>query len=314
MQQVRLKNSELTSSRLAYGCWRIISPGKSFELTPAREKAAHKSILAAYEAGYTLFDHADIYSDGLAEWVFGRVLRDHKSLRDKILIATKCGIRMAGDPNPTSPYRYDSSAEHIIRSCEASLKRLQTDRIDIYQLHRPDYLVQPEEVADAFTKLKQQGKVREFGLSNAGAAQFYLLQRACPMKLIVNQVEISLMKLDFFRNGTAEQCMHDKVTPLAWSPLAGGRLCFTGAIDLNEPGHAKRIQLRDAIDLVARERDVSRAVVVLAWLLRHPSGIVPLVGSSDPQNIREMVKAVDLQLTRDEWYSLMEGAVGERLP
>ena len=156
--------------------------------------------------------------------------------------------------------------------------------------------------------------MREFGLSNAGAAYFYLLQRACPMKLIVNQVEISLMKLDFFKNGTMEQCMLDKITPLAWSPLAGGRLCFTGAIDLNEPGHAKRIQLRDAIDLVARERNVPRAVVAVAWLLRHPSGILPIIGSSDPHNIKEMAKAVDLKLTRDEWYSLMEGAAGERLP
>src|SRR5690606_13356993 len=114
---------------------------------------------------------------------------------------------------------------------------------------------------------------------NAAPAFVYLIQRALPFKLIVNQVEISLMKLDFFRNGTAEQCMLEKITPLAWSPLAAGRLGFIGPIDLNEPGHAKKIQLRDAIDLVARERNVSRSVIALAWLLKHPSGIVPLVGS-----------------------------------
>ena len=108
--------------------------------------------------------------------------------------------------------------------------------------------------------------------------------------------------------------MMEKITPLAWSPLAAGRLCFTAPIDLNEPGHAKRIQLRDAIDLVARERNVSRAVIAIAWLLKHPSGIVPIVGSTDPANIKDVVKAVEIDLSREEWYSLLEGSNGERLP
>jgi predicted oxidoreductase len=242
------------------------------------------------------------------------VLRDKKDLRDKILIASKCGIRKAGDPTPSAPYRYDFSAQHIISSCEASLKRLQTDRIDLYQLHRPDYLANPQEVASAFSKLKREGKVREFGLSNASPAFFSLIQKACPFRLIVNQVEISLMKMDFFRNGTMEQCMNEKITPMAWSPLAAGRLSFTGPIELNEPGHAKRIQLRDAVDAVVRERNVSRAAIAIAWLLKHPSEIVPIIGSADPKNIAEITKAVELNLSREEWYSLMEGAVGERLP
>jgi predicted oxidoreductase len=314
MQQVQIGTSELRASRLIYGCWRIIASGKAVEVTPDRESAARKAILAAVNAGYTMFDHADIYSDGLGEWVFGRVLRDNKALRDKILIASKCGIRKADDPTTNAPYRYDFSAEYIVQSCEASLKRLQTERIDLYQLHRPDYLAEPDEVARAFTKLKEQGKVREFGLSNALPSFFALLQKACPLKLQVNQVEISLGKLDYFRNGTMEQCMMENITPLAWSPLAAGRLCFPGAIDLNEPGHAKRIQLREAIDLVARDRNVSRAVVAIAWLLRHPSGIVPLIGSTDPNNIRDVVKATELKLTREEWYSLLEGSLGERLP
>jgi len=314
MQQIQLPGSELRCSRLAYGCWRIIAGGKAVEVTPEREEDARKAILAAYENGYTLFDHADIYSDGLAEWVFGRLLKEKKDLRDKILIASKCGIRKAGEPAASAPYRYDFSAQHIVSSCEASLKRLQTDRIDLYQLHRPDFLANPEEVASAFSKLKQQGKVREFGLSNASPAFFGLIQKTCPFKLIVNQIEISLMKLDYFRNGTMEQCTTEKITPLAWSPLAAGRLSFSAAIDLNELGHAKRIQLREAIDLITRERNVSRAVIAVAWLLKHPSGIVPIIGSADPQNIRDMTKAVDLNLTREEWYSLLEGATGERLP
>lgn len=314
MQQIQLQGSELRCSRLAYGCWRIIAAGKAVEVTPEREEDARRAILAAYDAGYTLFDHADIYSDGLAEWVFGRLLRDKKDLRDQILVASKCGIRRAGEPSASAPYRYDFSAEHIINSCEASLKRLQTDRIDIYQLHRPDYLANPAEVAEAFTKLREQGKVRYFGLSNASPAFFALLQKFCPFKLIVNQVEVSLLKLDYFSNGTVEQCMSEGITPLAWSPLAAGRLSFNGQIDLNEPGHARRIQLRDAVDAIARERNASRAVTAIAWLLRHPSNIVPIIGSADPKNIREITRAVDLQLSREEWYLLMEGSIGQRLP
>ncbi len=314
MQQIQLQGSELRCSRLAYGCWRIIAAGKTVEVTPEREGAARKAVLAAYENGYTLFDHADIYSDGLAEWVFGRLLREKKDLRDKILLASKCGIRKAGDPIPTAPYRYDFSAQHIVSSCEASLKRLQTDRIDIYQLHRPDYLVNPEEVAAAFTKLKEQGKVREFGLSNASPSFFAMMQKAFPRKLIVNQIEISLMKLDFFRNGGMEQCLTEKITPLAWSPLAAGRLAFTTPIELNEPGHAKRIQLRDAMELMARERNVTRAQIAIAWLLKHPSGIMPIIGSADPRNIADLAKATTLELSREDWYGLMEAAAGERLP
>lgn len=313
MQQVQIGQSDLRASRLAYGCWRIIAGGKAVEVTPDREGAARKAILAAVDSGYTLFDHADIYSDGLGEWVFGRLLRDNKSLRNQILIASKCGIRKADDPSGT-PYRYDFSADHIIHSCEASLKRLQTDHIDLYQLHRPDFLAEPEEVARAFTKLKEQGKVREFGLSNAAPSFFSLIQKACSFTLQVNQVEISLCKLDYFRNGTMEQCMMEKITPLAWSPLAAGRLCFPGQIDLNEPGHAKRIQLRDAIDAVAREHNASRGAVGIAWLLRHPSGIIPIIGSSDPANIKDIAKAEKLKISREEWYSLLEGAIGERLP
>lgn len=314
MQEIELLGPDLKCSRLAYGCWRIIASGKAVEVTPDREADARKAILAAYEAGYTLFDHADIYSDGLAEWVFGRLLKENKDLRDKIVIASKCGIRKAGDPVASAPYRYDFSRSHIVQSCEASLQRLQTDRIDIYQLHRPDFLAEPEEVAAAFTQLRTQGKARAFGLSNASPAFFAMIQKACPFKLIVNQVEISLAKLDFFRNGTMEQCMMEKVIPLAWSPLGGGKLAYNGPIDLNEPGHAKRIQLREALDLVARELNATRPVAALAWLLKHPARIVPIVGSADPRNIKEMTKALELKLSREDWYTLLEGAIGERLP
>jgi predicted oxidoreductase len=299
---------------MAYGCWRIVGKSEHPELTPDREEEARAAILAAYEQGFTLFDHADVYADGLAEEVFGRVLRDTPTMRDNIVIATKCGVRRAGKPSPTDSYRYDLSAEHIVRSCEESLKRLQTDMIDLYQLHRPDYLANPEEISVAFSKLNQQGKVREFGLSNASPSFFALIQKHCGRRLVVNQVEISLMNLHALHDGTLDQCQMEKVTPMAWSPLAGGRLLFIGVIDLNDAGHARRIMLREAIDLIARERNVSRGVVGLAWLLKHPAGIVPIIGTADPKNIRDLAKAVDLDLTREEWYALMEAAHGHRLP
>lgn len=313
MNKIELGQSGLKSSRLGYGCWRIVSRVENIELTADREADAQKAVLAAIDAGYTLFDHADIYSDGAAESVFGKVLKKNPGLRAKMLIATKCGIRKVGENPIEKPYRYDSSSQHIILSCESSLKRLQTDHIDIYQIHRPDFLTNPHEVADAFSKLKEQGKVRHFGLSNVTPTFFSMLQKFCPMKLIVNQVEISLKKLNALFDGTLEHCLSEKITPLAWSPLAGGSLAFTGPIDLNEPGHAKRILLRECLDLVARERKVSRAVIALAWLLRHPAGIVPLVGSADPKRIKELTKAAEINLSREEWYYLMEGAYGQRL-
>jgi len=303
----------LQVSPLGYGCWRILGP-EGIEPNREREAGARKAIAAAYETGFTLFDHADVYADGAAEKIFGEALKQTAGMRERVVITTKCGIRRKGAPNPDSPYRYDFSAEHIVKSCEQSLKRLGVDTIDIYQLHRPDYLIEPAEVAGAFTRLKQQGKVREFGVSNFKPHQVSVLQRACSFPLIVHQVEISLAKLDCFEDGTLDQCLADKITPLAWSPLGGGRLSDTLPIDINSPEHARRIGLRETLDDIARDYGVSRTIVALAWLLKHPARIVPIVGTTRPERIREASHAYKLQLSRDEWYRLMEAARGERLP
>src|ERR1051325_3928647 len=303
----------LQASRLGYGCWRILGP-EGIEPNRERETAARKAIAAAYETGFTLFDHADVYADGAAEKIFGEVLKEVGGMRERIVITTKCGIRRKGVPHPDSPYRYDFSAEHIIKSCEQSLKRLRIDTIDIYQLHRPDYLMEPAEVAGAFTRLKQQGKVREFGVINFKPHQLSSLQRACPFPLIVHQVEISLAKLDCFEDGTLDQCLAEKITPLAWSPLSGGRLAATLPTDINSREPARRIGLRETLDDIARDYGVSRTIVALAWLLKHPARIIPILGSTKPERIREASQAYKLQLSRDEWYRLMEAARGERLP
>src|SRR5690349_14237961 len=216
MQTVQLGKSELVSSRLAYGCWRLAGP-EGAELKEERCAQGRRAVISAYQAGYTLFDHADIYGNGECERIFGQVLKEIPGMRDRILIASKCGICRQSDPKPDSPYRYDFSAGHIIWSCEQSLKRLGVDSIDIYQLHRPDYLGDPNEVAGAFARLLKTGKARQFGVSNFRPSQVTALQKACPMPLIVNQIEISLARLDPFHDGTLDQCLTEKITPMAWS-------------------------------------------------------------------------------------------------
>jgi predicted oxidoreductase len=273
-----------------------------------------KAVIAAYEAGYTLFDHADIYGSSRSETVFGQVLKEVSGMRDRVILASKCGIRMCGDPVAGAPYRFDFSAEHIVRSCEGSLSRLGVEQIDIYQLHRPDYLMCPEEVADAFSALKQAGKVREFGVSNFRPSQVAVLQKACPMRLVVHQVEISLAHQSCLDDGTLDQCLAEGMTPLAWSPLAGG-LLGDGAhrlLPLQEAYRTEAVAL--ALAKIAQAHGVSRTAVALAWLLKHPSRIVPIIGSTDPARIRDAVSADTVELSREEWYSLLEAARGERLP
>jgi len=308
MNTVTLGTSDLSVSRLAYGCWRI-APDEAAARTTGRE-----ALIAAWEAGYTFFDHADIYGDGRAETIFGEVLQEISGMREAIVIATKCGVRKAGNPAPDAPQRYDLSADHIIHSCEQSLRRLRIDTIDLYQLHRPDWLMDPQEVARAFEQLHRQGKVREFGVSNFNPSRVEALQRACPMRLQVHQVEISLLARDPFTNGALDQCQRDQITPLAWSPLAGGLLA-DGARRLlpGQRGYDAQPALRE-IDQLARSLNTTRGVIALAWLLRHPAGIVPIIGSTRPDRIKEAIEATYLHLSREEWYRLLEAASGQPVP
>jgi predicted oxidoreductase len=314
METVSLGTSQLQTSRIAYGCWRLAGTWNPAEVTPEKDDVGRRAVVAALEAGYSMFDHADIYCRGHGETLFGQVMKANPSIRDDIVISTKCGIRVAGEPWSDSPHRYDFSAEHIIQSCEASLKRLQVETIDLLQLHRPDFLMNPEEIADAFNQLMRAGKVREFGVSNFRPSQISALQKACPMRLAVHQVEISLAKLDCFTDGILDQCLLEKMTPLAWSPLGGGVLGSPEITSGMGPRHPVSALLQETISAIADARGVSRSIIALAWLLKHPSKIVPIIGSTDPQRIREATKAPEIDLTRDEWYRLLVAARGEKLP
>lgn len=313
MEKLKLGSSPLESSRIAYGCWRIAGSGD----TKTDLLTARNAVLAAFEAGITFFDLADIYCHGRAESAFGQLLHENHSLRKKITIGTKCGIRFADDP-PGAPYRYDSTAEHIMRSCDGSLRRLGIDRIDVYMLHRPDWLMEIDEVVKACQKLEKQGKVRDFGVSNFTPAQVELLgkslQKTADLPIVVQQVELSLLKLDAFTDGTLDQCQMLNITPLAWSPLGGGHLADGPVNVLTSQAGYQAAAVVAELDSIAAARGSTRAAIALAWLLRHPAGIVPIIGSTNPERIKAAATAAQIELTREEWYQLLTAAMGGALP
>tara|TARA_Y100001934_G_scaffold144221_1_gene173192 strand:+ start:1917 stop:3122 length:1206 start_codon:yes stop_codon:yes gene_type:complete len=311
MKEVRIGKSTLRGSRLAFGCWRIAGTWEARKVNAKARESGLKAILAAYETGYTLFDLADIYCEGISEELFGLALKQSKSLKKSAVIATKCGIRI---PEAGETYRYDLSANYIIQSCENSLQRLGVDCLDIYQLHRPDWLMDPNEVAKAFAKLKKAGKVRHFGISNFKPSQVSLLQSALKDSLVVNQIEISLLQLASFEDGTLDQCQQHKITPMAWSPLAGGYLGDGKSNVLPSQEKYKPIKIRRRLDTLARELGTSRSAIALAWLLKHPSGIIPIIGTTKPSRIRELAEADQIELSHEQWYTLLTSALKEDLP
>jgi len=299
----RLGASDLETGPLAYGCWRLAGTG----VREAREK-----IEAALECGMSLVDGADIYGIdgghpvGAAEALLGDVLAEAPALRDRLTVATKAGI-VPGVP-------YDSSPDHLREACEASLRRLRLERIDLFQIHRPDWLGHPAAVAGALADLRRQGKVREVGVSNHSPAQFDALQAHLPFPLVTHQPELSAWRLDAFEDGVLDQCMARGVTPLAWSPFAGGLLGLDPARALEHERGGPLAALLQRLDGLARDHGVPRSAVALAFLLAHPAGVVPIVGTQRPERIRECARALDVPLTRRDWYELVVASRGEALP
>ena len=314
MNTIPLGRSPLQSSAIAYGGWRLAGTYEGAQVTPEREAHGCAAVIAAFEAGCRLFDLADIYADGAAERIFGEALRHVPGMREQIVLATKCGIRKSGQPEPHSPYRYDFSKDYILQCCDESLARMGVETIDLYMLHRPDFLGDPAEVAAAFQALKDQGKVREFGVSNFRPSQVAMLQAHCPMPLVVNQIEISLAQPAAVHDGSLDYCLANTLTPLAWSPLAGGRLAPGATVSMQDPEHARKQKLYDVLDQIGRERGANRSQIALAWLLRHPARIVPIIGTTIPERIHEAIAATTIELTREEWYRLYVAATGQKLP
>lgn len=313
METQLLGTSNIEISRLSYGCMRISGSWDRTKVDAEVIRRGIEVIETAVEAGYTFFDHADIYGDTACESIFGQALAKHPDWRDRLVIASKCAICFEDEPTPGRPHRYDFSCDHIIRSVEGSLKRLQTDRLDLLMLHRPDFLADPDEIAKAFNELRASGKVLEFGVSNFRPSLLSMVQSALPFPLQANQVEIHPLRLDCFTDGTLDQCLEKKITPMAWSPLAGGSLGTGQVPDPAAANHAHLSSVLGALDRAAKDFGTDRTTVVLAWLLRHPGKIVPVIGTVKPENIKIAARAPEIKMDRDTWYRILLGARGKKL-
>lgn len=302
---MNLGNSDMDASRIALGCMRLNS---------LSVPEAGRLLNIALEEGITLFDHADIYGGGRSEEIFGKVLSENKGMRDRMRIQTKCGIRDGF---------YDSSGAHILSSVEESLKRLKTDWIDLLLLHRPDALMEVEEVAEVLYLLERRGLVKQFGVSNFNAAQLELLQSACREPFLVNQVQFGLMHAGMVSQGIAantgfdgavcrdmavlDYCRLNGITIQAWSPLQYG--FFEGTFLDNE----KFESLNQVLSEVAGQYKVTKAAIAIAWILRHPANMQVIVGTMNEEHLKELCKAAPVHLSRQEWYRLYQAA-GNELP
>lgn len=313
---------------LIYGCMQIAGSWEESPVTKEQRAKAFSAIDAALEAGIDFFDHADIYCRGKSEELFGEYLKEHPNLRDDITIQSKCGIQFPEErPGKRRvPVRFNFSYDHITESTERILRRLGIDHLDVLLLHRPDPLVEPEEVAEAFMELHKSGKVRNFGVSNHSAAQIELLEAYVDQPLVTNQLEISLLHPDLLVAGTAvnqrapehvlrnegtmEYCRENGITIQAWSPMAKGLL--TGADTTGQPETV--LNAGKLVSELAGEKGVSREAIVLAWLLEHPAPILPVVGTTNPKRIAAAAEAERVHLTREEWYLLLEEARGLSMP
>ena len=324
MKTYRIPHSDRDVSRIAYGCMNLGGRWDHSPVTEDERRVAREAIRTALETGINLFDHADIYTHGKSETLFGEVLKATPGLRDSIVLQSKCGIRFPGEPHPGNPQRYDFSYEHILRSVEGSLRRLQTDYLDILLLHRPDPLVEPEEVARAFDELQVSGKVRYFGVSNHTAGQIELLHRFVRQPLVINQVELSLTHAYLIgegilanqtgattalASGTLDYCRAAGILVQAWAPLAGGRL-----FNQDESRDVALTRTSELISKLAAEKQTSPEGIMLAWLLRHPAGFQPIIGTTRPDRIKASCLADEVSLSREEWYALFISARGEALP
>lgn len=305
MRTMNLGQTEQNVPVIAVGCMRMDA------LTNA---AAEKFIRTALDAGLNFFDHADVYAGGASERRFAEAVHMNDDLREKVILQSKCGIK---------PGMYDFSKAHILEAVDGSLKRLRTDYLDVLLLHRPDPLVEPEEVAEAFDLLQQAGKVRYFGVSNQKPMQIELLKTAVRQPLVVNQLQLSVTNATMISNGlnvnmendsavdrdgsVLDYCRLKGITVQPWSPFQYG--FFQGVFLGNEKFPA----LNSAIDEVAASHGVSGTTVALAWLLRHPAKLQPVVGTMNPDRLLECAKAAEVTLTREEWYAIYRAA-GNRIP
>lgn len=305
MKSIHVANTELDVSEISLGCMRISA------MTSA--EIAHL-IHTALDAGVTFFDHADVYGGGQSEAKFAEAIDMTPSLREKMMLQSKCGIRRGS---------FDFSKEHILESVNGSLQRLRTEYLDVLLLHRPDALVEPEEVAEAFNMLHDSGKVKYFGVSNQNPMQIELLTKFVAQKLVFNQLQFSITNAGMVNAGInvnmendasinrdgsiLDYCRLKEITIQAWSPFQYG--FFEGVFLDNE----KFPELNRVINEMAAAKGVANTAIAIAWILRHPARMQPIVGTTNPERLKAICKASDITLSRDEWYSIYLAA-GNILP
>ncbi|WNN33074.1 aldo/keto reductase family oxidoreductase [Pantoea agglomerans] len=284
-------------SPLVMGYWRLMEWGMS-----PQERVAF--IEHHLRLGITTVDHADIYGDYQCEAAFGEALKLAPGLRDQLQIVTKCGIATRARPEHQIGH-YITDKSHILQSAENSLRLFHTDRLDLLLIHRPDPLMEADEVADAFMALHQSGKVLHFGVSNFTSSQFSLLQSRLPFSLVTNQLEISPVQQSVLLDGSLDQCQQLRIRPMAWSCLGGGRL-------FNDPHFQP---LRNELEAVRQETGAtSLEQVVYAWILMLPSRPLPIIGSGKAARVSEAAGALNLILTRQQWFRIRKAALGFDVP
>lgn len=307
MKQIKIANTDMEVSQISLGCMRIAG------LT---NNEVERLVKTALDEGINYFDHADIYGKGKSEEIFSEAIGMNSTLREKMFIQSKCGINQK-DGN------YDFSKEYILDSVDGILKRLKTDYLDALLLHRPDALVEPEEVAEAFNILKNSGKVRHFGVSNHNSLQIELLQKYLDQKIVFNQLQLSVTNSGMIRTGlnvnmeneaginrdgsVLDYCRLNDITIQTWSPFQYG---FFEGVFLNND---KFPELNKTIDEIAARYGVSNTTIAMAWILRHPAKMQGIAGTTNVERLKEICKASDIVLTRKEWYDIFKAA-GNTLP
>ncbi|QHT58979.1 aldo/keto reductase family oxidoreductase [Paenibacillus lycopersici] len=305
MKTIKLGTSNLEVPVVAVGCMRINSLDKA---------GAERFIQTSLEEGANFFDHADIYGGGKCEEIFADAIHMSDAVREKIILQSKCGIRQG---------QFDFSKEHILSSVDKILQRLRTDYLDVLLLHRPDALVEPEEVAEAFDQLESAGKVRHFGVSNQNPNQIALLKKFVKQSIVANQLQLSITNANMISNGVnvnmennsainrdgsiLDYCRLHDITIQPWSPFQFG---FFEGVFLDNP---KFPELNAKIDEVAKKYDVSNTTIAIAWLLRHPAKMQPVTGTMNIERIKDCIRASEITLTREEWYEIYRAA-GNILP
>ncbi|MBY0148885.1 aldo/keto reductase family oxidoreductase [Neobacillus niacini] len=305
MRTMKLGSSTLEVPVVAVGCMRINTLEKN---------DAERFVQTALEQGANFFDHADIYGGGTCEEIFADAIHMNSEVREKIILQSKCGIRKG---------MFDFSKEHILHSVDGILKRLNTEYLDTLLLHRPDALVEPEEVAEAFDILENSGKVRHFGVSNQKPMQIQLLQKYVKQPLVANQLQLSITNANMISNGVnvnmendsaidrdgsvLDFCRLNDITIQPWSPFQYG--FFEGVFLGNE----KFPELNQKIDEIAARYEVSNTTIAIAWLLRHPAKMQPVIGTMNVDRLKECCKASEIDLSREEWYEIYRAA-GNILP